>query len=148
MLSTGPADDYAEFIAASENRQRLEAAFERLAEGDGREFIALMADDFSWTIKGTTAWSRRYDGKTAVLEELLGPLMAQFTGRYRNTAERMVAEGDFVVVQCRGDAETKAGARYDNDYCYVCRFEDGKLRELVEYLDTALVDAALKPPPA
>jgi uncharacterized protein len=148
MLTAASGGDYAEFIAASENRARLEAAFERLADGDGREFVALMADDFRWEIKGGTAWSRTYEGKAAVLEELLGPLMGQFRGRYRNTAERMVAEGDFVVVQCRGDAETKAGRRYDNEYCYVCRFDDGQLRELVEYLDTALVDSALDPPPA
>jgi ketosteroid isomerase-like protein len=148
MLTVRPGDQYAEFIAASANRDRLEAAFQHLAEGNGREFVALMAEDFRWTIKGTTAWSRTYEGKTAVIEELLGPLMAQFSGRYRNTAQRMVAEDDFVVVQCQGNAETKAGARYDNEYCYVCRFEGGELRELVEYLDTALVDAALAPPPA
>jgi uncharacterized protein len=106
-----------------------------------------MADDFRWEIKGSTAWSRSYEGKAAVLDELLDPLMAQFSSRYRNTAERMVAEGDFVVVQCRGNAETKTGSRYDNEYCYVCRFDDGRLRELVEYLDTALVDTALEPPP-
>jgi uncharacterized protein len=107
-----------------------------------------MADDFRWTIKGDTSWSRTYDGKAAVLDELLRPLMSQLAGRYRNAAERFIAEDDFVVVQCQGDAETKAGHRYDNAYCYVCRFEDGKLRELVEYLDTALVDRVLGPPPA
>jgi uncharacterized protein len=126
----------------------LEAAFEGLADGDGSAFVDLMADDFRWTIKGDTAWSGTYDGKAAVLGELLGPLMSQFAGRYRNSAERFIAEGEFVVVQCQGNAETKSGQRYDNAYCYVCRFDDGKLRELVEYLDTALVDRALGPPPA
>jgi ketosteroid isomerase-like protein len=107
-----------------------------------------MADDFRWTIKGETAWSRTYEGKAAVLDELLGPLMSQIAGRYRNAAERFIAEGDYVVVQCQGSSETKSGERYDNAYCYVCRFDDGKLRELVEYLDTALVDRVLDPPPA
>jgi ketosteroid isomerase-like protein len=148
MLTVRPRRHYAEFIAASENRKLLEAAFERLAQGDGRAFVDLMADDFRWTIKGDTAWSRTYEGKAAVLEQLLGPLMAQFAGRYRNVAERYIAEGDFVVVQCQGDAETKAGRRYDNEYCYVCRFSEGRMRELVEYLDTALVDEALGPPTA
>ena len=42
---------------------------------------------------------------------------------------------------------TKAGQRYDNHYCFVFRVVDGRLKEVVEYLDTALVDAALQPPP-
>ncbi len=52
------------------------------------------------------------------------------------------------MVQCQGSAVTRRGQRYDNEYCYVCRFSGGKLRELTEYLDTELVTAVLDPPPA
>jgi len=42
---------------------------------------------------------------------------------------------------------TRAGARYDNDYCYVCRFDAaGKLVALTEYMDTALAERVLAPP--
>lgn len=124
----------------------MQQAFERLADGGGQPFLDLMADDFRWTITGRTAWSGTYEGKTAVRERLLQPLFAQFADRYRNTAQRFVAEGDWVVVQCRGSVTTKHGRRYDNEYCYVCRLSDGKLRELVEYLDTELVATVLDPP--
>jgi hypothetical protein len=51
------------------------------------------------------------------------------------------------VVECKGDVSTKAGNRYDNDYCYVCRFgDDGKLVALTEYMDTALAERVLAPP--
>ena len=43
--------------------------------------------------------------------------------------------------------QTVRGEAYDNTYCYVCRFENGRLRELTEYMDTALVEAVLAPPP-
>jgi uncharacterized protein len=33
-----------------------------------------MAEEFSWTITGTTKWSRKYDGKQVVIEELFGAL--------------------------------------------------------------------------
>jgi hypothetical protein len=36
-----------------------------------------MNDDVHWTIIGTTAWSKTYRGKQAVLSELLKPLNAQ-----------------------------------------------------------------------
>jgi len=37
------------------------------------------------------------------------------------------------------------GNRYDNTYCWVVRFREGALIELVEYMDTELVRAALGP---
>jgi ketosteroid isomerase-like protein len=52
------------------------------------------------------------------------------------------------VVQCHGRVTTKAGRPYHNTYCHVCRLADGKLIELTEYCDTALVAAALEPPGA
>ncbi len=135
-------------MSSSDNKRLLQQVFEHLARGDGGPFADLMADDFRWTITGKTAWSRTYEGKAAVQEELLRPLFAQFAGRYRNTAHRFIAEGEWVVVQCRGNVTTKRGHRYDNEYCYLCRFSEGKLRELIEYLDTELVTTVLDPPPA
>ena len=38
---------------------------------------------------------------------------------------------------------TKAGARYDNEYCLVYRLEHGKIVEIREYLDSALCEAVL-----
>jgi hypothetical protein len=35
----------------------------------------------------------------------------------------------------RGDNVTKAGQRYDNQYCMVWRIEDGKIKEIKEYCD-------------
>lgn len=134
-------------MSSAQNKQLMQDAFEHLARGDGRPFAELMADDFRWTITGTTAWSRTYEGKRAVQDQLLRPLFAQFAGRYSNTAQRFIAEGEWVVVQCRGNAETRRGQRYDNEYCYICRFGDGKLREVTEYLDTELVTAVIDPPP-
>jgi len=43
------------------------------------------------------------------------------------------------VVECRGQVTTKSGKPYNNTYCYVCRLQDGKLKELTEYFDTQLV---------
>ena len=101
---------------------------------------------FHWTIIGTTAWSRTYTGKRAVRDELMRPLFAQFADTYTNTATRIIAEDDVVVIECRGKVTTKAGKPYNQTYCYVCQFVDGKVRNLTEYLDTELITAALDPP--
>jgi hypothetical protein len=38
------------------------------------------------------------------------------------------------------------GMPYHNRYCYICRLAEGKLQELTEYMDTALVMAVLGEP--
>jgi ketosteroid isomerase-like protein len=133
-------------MSAAENKRALQSAFEELANGNGKPFGDLMADDIRWTIIGTTKWSKTYDGKPAVLERLLRPLFSNFADRLTNTARRFVAEDDHVVVEARGHATTKAGVPYNNSYCYVIRFADGKMRELTEYMDTELVTRALREP--
>jgi ketosteroid isomerase-like protein len=133
-------------MGARENKQLLQSAFAELAQGDGKPFRDLMADDFCWQAIGTTAWSRPFRGKQAVIDELMRPLFAQFADRYTNTAIRMIAEDDYVAVECRGRVMTKSGKAYNNQYCYVIRFAHGKMRELMEYFDTELVTAALQAP--
>ncbi len=50
---------------------------------------------------------------------------------------------DHVVVEAKGDNVTRAGVRYDNDYCLVFRLEDGKIKEIREYCDSVLTEKAL-----
>jgi uncharacterized protein len=126
----------------------MQQIFAGLSKGDGKPFRDSMAEDFRWTLIGTTKWSGTYDGKRAVIDKLLRPLSAQFADQYINNAHRIIAEGDYVVVECRGQVTTTSGKPYHNSYCWVCRIADGKLRELTEYMDTELVATALAAPPA
>jgi ketosteroid isomerase-like protein len=135
-------------MSAAENKLIMQAVMDALAEGDGRPFVAAMADDFTWIMEGTTPWSGRFEGKSAVRKQVLDPLFAQFATPYRNRAERIIAEDDNVVILCRGEVRTRAGKDYNNSYCYVIRMQGGKMIELREYFDTALVEAALDPPDA
>jgi len=134
-------------MSAADNRQMMQRIFAATAAGDGRPFVDALADDVCWTIPGSTAWSRRWQGKQAVLGGLLAPLRAQFTGPNRVTLLRVIAEDDYVVVEAHGNTATKTGQPYRNRYCWVCRIVDGRIAELTEYMDTALVDAVLASPP-
>jgi ketosteroid isomerase-like protein len=133
-------------MSASDNKLLMQRIFDGLARGDGRPFLDSLDDNVVWTLTGATAWSGDYQGKAAVRRDLLTPLFAQFADRYVNVADRIVAEGDVVVVECRGKVRTKTGKRYDNTYCWVCRLRDGKIVSLTEYMDTELVAQALEPP--
>lgn len=132
----------------TENNKRLLAdIFEALAHGDGRPFREAMAEDFRWVFPGNWSWSGIWGPKEVVLRDLLGPLMAQFVGRYRSEADLILADGDRVVVQARGHATTVRGEPYEQTYCYVFRVANGRLTEVVEHCDTALVERVLRRPP-
>lgn len=124
----------------------MQRIFDGLARGDAQAFRDSLADDFTWTIMGSTAWSRAYRGKDVVMKELMRPLFARFATRYTNTASRFIADGEWVAVECQGHVTTKGGKPYDNRYCWICRVEGGRLKEVVEYMDTQLVATALGAP--
>jgi len=135
-------------MGTTENKKLLQDVFAAMAEGDSRPLIAALADDVRWTLTGSTPFSRTYEGKAEVLAKLLGPLQAQIDGRLRLRAVRVLGEGDTVVVEARGESVTKAGRPYNNTYCMVFRLEGGLVRELTEYMDTALVNTTFARPAA
>ena len=130
-------------MSAVENKQLLQAIFAELSKGNSRPLVESMADEVCWTVAGSTAWSGTYRGKPAVLHELLIPLGRRFAQPYRATADRFIAEGDTVAIEARGEATTRTGIAYNNRYCFLYRLADGKVREITEYCDTALVAAVL-----
>lgn len=130
-------------MSAHENKRLLQQIFAELASGNARPFVDSFADDVRWTIVGTTKWSRTYEGKEAVLNGLLRPLRERMNGPVTIAATRFLADEDCVVVEARGEAVTKTGRAYNNTYCWIFRLDGGKVREITEYLDTALVESAL-----
>lgn len=132
-------------MSAADNKRLLQEVFAELARGNGRPFVDSMADDIRWTVTGQTKWSKTYEGKQAVISELLATLRAKIADRQKTIADRFIAEDDCVVVEARGENMTKSGVPYNNRYCFVFRLADGKVRELTEYMDTELVTAALGP---
>jgi ketosteroid isomerase-like protein len=133
---------------AAANKALLHWVFADLAAGNGRPFIEMLSDDVVWHVEGSTAWSRSYRGKATVKAELLKPLFEVLEGPNPLTVSRMIAEEDCVAVQARGNARTRAGADYCNSYCMIFRLNDGRVVEITEYADTALVERVLPYPMA
>jgi ketosteroid isomerase-like protein len=127
-------------ISTDTNKQLVRTAFEALGQSDARPLYELMRDDFAWIIEGQSRFSRRYEGKQAVKRELLDVLFQAFATPYRFTIDEIIAEADTVVLRGRGEVRMKSGQDYNHSYCFVLRLEDGRLVELREYLDTALVE--------
>jgi ketosteroid isomerase-like protein len=128
------------------NRATITSIMEAMSRGETRPFGDAMAEDFTWRMSGTTAWSGTYTGKADVQQRLLRTLRQQWATQYKSTPSRILADGDYVVVETSGEVVTKTGKPYNNTYCLVIRMRDDKMVDLTEYFDTELVTAALEPP--
>jgi ketosteroid isomerase-like protein len=64
---------------------------------------------------------------------------------FRPKFERVVAEGDTVVVEFEGNAVLSNGQPYCNQYVFLFTFADDKIRQVNEYFCTVLADEAILP---
>ena len=126
-------------MTTQENKRLMQQVFEELARGNSPALIEVLADDVEWLVTGTTKFSKTYRGKAALMNELLGPLFSQLSDKFTMTADRFIADENYVVVECRGKTTTNTGRPYNNKYCFVFRMEDRKIKEVTEYMDTQLV---------
>ena len=133
-------------VRFASNRARLEHVFAETAKGNGRPLLDALAEDADWTIIGATGWSKTYRGKTAILNDLIAPLRRVLAPPIKTHAKRMIAEGDFVAVEGRGENVTRDGRPYENNYCWVFEFRNGEVIALTEYADTELFRSALGEP--
>ena len=135
-------------MSAAANKKLMQEIFAAAADTDPAVrdralFVASLADDAKWVVTGQYSWSRTFTGKEAIMAELHGHVRSLLVERARKIAHRFIADGEHVVVEARGDNVTKAGVRYDNDYCLVFRLENGKIKEVREYCDSVLTERAL-----
>ncbi|HEX8414596.1 MAG TPA: hypothetical protein VF637_12035 [Sphingomicrobium sp.] len=66
-----------------------------------------------------------------------------FAGQYTAKAIYLVSDGNVVMAEVRGSVQTRAGERYDNEYCFVFRFRGDRIAEIVEYCDADLIERVL-----
>jgi ketosteroid isomerase-like protein len=139
-------------MSATDNKKLMQEIFAAAGNPDPavRErslFTASLAEDAKWVVTGQYSWSRTFTGKQSILNDLHGHVRSLLAERSRTIAHRFIADDDCVVVEAKGNNLTKAGARYDNDYCLVFRLENGKIKEVREYCDSILTEKALGPFP-
>lgn len=135
-------------MSAAENKKLMEDIFASVAVGERGVLVDSLADDVTMTVTGQYSWSQTFRGKPALLSGLYGHLRTLLVEPRRTIPIRFIADGDFVVVEAKGDMVTKAGVRYDNDYCLIYRLANGKIVEIREYLDSALCERVLGKFPA
>ncbi|MCP5198937.1 MAG: nuclear transport factor 2 family protein [Gammaproteobacteria bacterium] len=123
----------------------VEAAIAALNAGDGEAFMATLADDIAWQFFGSHRFAGTFTGKQALGEGLFAVVDATMIDGLKVEVRKIIADGDCVVVEAKGDARSKAGLDYNNDYCLVFEVTNGKISRAREYLDSELVTRVFGP---
>jgi len=111
--------------------------FAKLASDRPDEFLDHVADNVVWTVLGTHPLAGRYTTKAAVLRATFPRLGQLVKGAPRLFTRDILVDGDRAVVELYTSATSNRGVPFPKEYCWVCRFENERIVEVREYLDSA-----------
>jgi uncharacterized protein len=113
--------------------------FKSLEQGDGAEFFTHVADNVDWIVEGHHPLAGHYYSKSDFLAATFDKLSKVLpNGTQLHVANAMVC-GNWAIVELASLATAKNGMRFDNKYCWLCRFENSQFVEVRAYLDSAMV---------
>jgi len=121
------------------NKNKIRQIFSYLESGSGDKFFEYVADDVDWTVKGTHPLAGRYLSKADFQSSTFGRLNKILPDGTQLHVENILTDNDWAVVELRSYAVANNGMRFDNQYCWVLRFQDEMIVEVRAYLDSALV---------
>jgi uncharacterized protein len=121
------------------SKRRVSDIMSAMSEGRVRPLFDAMAEDVTWRWMGVKQWTRSFNGKQTVVGTLFGGNAEALSPSSSVEVHCIHADGDFVIVEHSGRNKLADGRRYDNNYCWVFRFQNGLIQEVREYMDTQLV---------
>ena len=125
----------------SDSKQIAASFFDKLCSGDFPGGFASMSDDATWTLIGTTQYSRTFTKETMLTE--LVPMLATFKEAPQMRVKEIIAEGDRAVVIAAVSGVGPTGPYRQDPYCFILKIKQGQVAEIVEYLDTVAVEEAI-----
>src|ERR1700688_2507382 len=117
----------------------VDRIFKNLESGDGQGFFDHVSDDVDWIVEGTHPLAGHYHSKAEFLAHTFEKLAKVLPQGAELHVEHALVSGDWAVVELHSAATAKNGLRFDNRYCWVCRFVNGTIVEVRAYLDSVLV---------
>ncbi len=121
------------------NKRLVREALRPFEDGDSGPFFDLIAEDVKWTVIGTTPASGVYRSKQEMFDRSIEPLMDRLEDGLKTKFVDMVGEGDKVFLRFEASGVAKTGMPYDQAFCWAMVMRDGRIVEIVDYLDTDLL---------
>lgn len=130
-------------MSIESNKALVTTFWQTFSDGKFVEALAMLAEDATWWVAGTTALSRTYSKPE--FAKLLGEITPMAPKGLRVTPKLLTAEGERVSVEAESYAEFTNGRTYQNIYHFMMVIRDGKFSAVREYLDTEHVTATFAP---
>jgi ketosteroid isomerase-like protein len=130
------------------NAEFVGRIFAYLESGSGDKFFEHVSENVDWTVKGTHPLAGHYRTKQDFIDHTFARLNKILPGGTQLRVQNILIDGAWAVVELRSFATAKNGMRFDNQYCWVIRFENETIAEVRAYLDSALVQRLIDENPA
>jgi uncharacterized protein len=108
-------------------------------QGDGAGFFEHVDDKVDWIVEGTHPLAGHYKSKSDFVAGTFAKLAKVLPDGAQLVVEHLIVKDDQAVVELHSLATAKNGLKFDNRYCWVCRFVNRTIVEVRAYLDSALV---------
>jgi uncharacterized protein len=125
-------------------KDQVKQLFAPLEQGDAEGFFKHVADQVDWTVMGTHPLAGRYASKEAFLNATFRRLSRVMNGSVALKTNNVWVDGDTAIVELSTSSTAKNGQPFNNQYCWVCRFEHETIVEVRAYLDSELVKEVIE----
>jgi len=102
------------------------------------------AEEFSWTICGTSLLSGHYNDKEDFFSKVINRLNNHILPGWTMDIKANYTVNNVFIIEMVGSARTKSEKDYNNEYCWILKFNDNsKITNLTAYYDSLLVNKIL-----
>jgi uncharacterized protein len=116
----------------------VRAVFKNLESGNGDAFFDHVADNVDWIVQGTHPVAGRFRSKSELRAHAFDRVSRAMKDGLQLHITNILVDGEWAVIELHSLATAKSGLRFDNRYCWICRFASGKIVEVRAYLDSEL----------
>ena len=128
----------------SQKLEVIRGVYESLAKGDVPSILAVLASDIEWKEADGFPYAGTYLGREAVLEGVFMRLGTEWDS-FSASPDEFLDAGDAVVVLGKYAGTYKGtGKSFVADFAHVWRVKDQTVVRFAQYVDSHLVQLALK----
>jgi hypothetical protein len=125
------------------NKQAVAAAWQAIGSRDPKRIAAMFTADAEWLAPARNATAVALDGpwhmvgREQIARMFGSEIWKLFAADVCVDFQGLHADAHAVILEQRMRATLRNGNAYDNDYCFVLELENGLIRRVREYMDTA-----------
>ncbi len=116
-------------------REVISTYMQKMKDGDFEGAFDMFSAEGTYTIIGDTPVSKTFVGPDGVKADLMPLLQQGFAGLPDVNCTAIIAEGERGVALGHGEGPGKYGTYRQKHYAFVFRVRDGKVDELIEFMD-------------